>query len=201
MMRAEIEPGQLLETKRRARIDAQKLREQAHRRLGDSAGLSLARHELPVTPARGADVVSGFFSFTSEIPVLPLMAKLASVGWTTALPIVQGKNLPLIFRKWLPGEPTRPGIWDIPMPLETAPEVLPDVLLVPMLAFDGEGYRLGYGGGFYDRTLNLLRSLKPVQAIGIAYSDQQVAEVPHASHDEPVDWILTERGLRKPERT
>jgi 5-formyltetrahydrofolate cyclo-ligase len=199
-MRAEIDPGQLWETKRRARTAAQELREDAHRRHGPSAGLALARHGVPILPAEGADVVSGFFSFTTEIPVLPLMAKLASSGWTTALPIVQGKNLPLIFRKWFPGEPTIPGIWNIPMPPETAPEVVPDVLLVPMLAFDKRGYRLGYGGGFYDRTLNGLRTHKPIQAIGIAYSDQEVPEVPHGDHDEPMDWILTERGIRKPER-
>ena len=87
-----------------------------------------------------------------------------------------------------------PGMWDIPVPAETAPEVLPDVLLVPMLAFDAQGYRLGYGGGFYDRTLEKLRALKPVVAIGVAYAAQEVTEVPHGDHDQPLDLIMTEKG-------
>ena len=146
------------------------------------------------------NIVSGFFPFTTEISVLPLLAKLASEGWTTALPVVLGKNKPLKFRIWTPGEPTVLGIWDIPMPPETAAEVLPDVVLAPMLAFDKRGFRLGYGGGFYDRTLNLLRKLKPIEAIGISYAAQEIDEVPHSDHDEPLDWMLTERGIRKPER-
>src|SRR5947207_15918028 len=108
---------------------------------------------------------------------------------------------PLTFRAWAPGEPTGRGIWDIHIPLETAVEVDPDVLLVPMLAFDKRGYRLGYGGGFYDRTLRELRKLKPIEAIGISYAAQEIDEVPHGDHDEPLDWMLTERGIRKPERS
>jgi 5-formyltetrahydrofolate cyclo-ligase len=77
---------------------------------------------------------------------------------------------------------------------------LPDVLLVPMLAFDRRGYRLGYGGGFYDRTLAELRKLKPVVAIGVAYAEQEMDEVPVADYDEPLDWILTERGVIEPRR-
>jgi 5-formyltetrahydrofolate cyclo-ligase len=155
---------------------------------------------LPITPSDGISIVSGFFPFTTEISVLPLLAKLASEGWTTALPVVLGKNLPLKFRAWIPGEPTVSGIWDIPMPPDTAAEVLPDVVLVPMLAFDKRGFRLGYGGGFYDRTLNMLRKIKQIEAIGISYAAQEVAEVPHGDHDEPLDWMLTERGIRRPER-
>ena len=85
------------------------------------------------------------------------------------------------------------------MPLETAAEVVPDVLLVPMLAFDRRGYRLGYGGGFYDRTLAELRKLKPVTAIGVAYAEQEMDEVPIADYDEPLDWIMTERGVDRAE--
>jgi 5-formyltetrahydrofolate cyclo-ligase len=87
-----------------------------------------------------------------------------------------------------------PGIWNIPVPPETSPEVLPDVLLVPMLAFDRRGYRLGYGGGFYDRTLVKLRALKPVLAVGVAYAAQEVAEVLRAPYDQPLDYVMTEAG-------
>jgi 5-formyltetrahydrofolate cyclo-ligase len=90
-----------------------------------------------------------------------------------------------------------PGVWNIPVPPETSPELLPDVLLVPMLAFDRNGYRLGYGGGFYDRTLVKLRAIKPVVAIGVAYSAQEVPEVPRAPFDQPLDWIMTERETLK----
>jgi 5-formyltetrahydrofolate cyclo-ligase len=200
-MQAELTAGELAEVKRRARSAAQKERSEAHRCHGETAAFALAKHGLPFAPAPGMTIVSGFFPFTTEISVLPLLAKLASEGWTTALPVVLGKGRALKFRAWSPGEPTVAGVWDIPMPPETAAEVLPDVVLVPMLAFDRRGFRLGYGGGFYDRTLAELRKLKKIEAIGISYAAQEVPDVPHGSHDEPLDWILTERGIRRPERS
>ena len=129
---------------------------------------------------------------------MPLIARLAGEGWRTALPVVVGRNLPLVFRAWALGEPTMAGRWSIAMPLATAAEVEPDVLLVPMLAFDAAGFRLGYGGGFYDRTLAALRAVKPVIAVGVAFAAQEVAEVPRGRHDEPLDWILTEAGPKRP---
>jgi len=200
-MQAELSSGELSELKRRARAAAQKERSDAHRSYGETAAFALAQHGLPIVPGEGMNIVSGFFPFTTEISVLPLLAKLASEGWRTALPVVLGKNMPLKFRAWAPGEPTVAGVWDIPMPPETADEVLPDVVLVPMLAFDKRGFRLGYGGGFYDRTLAQLRKAKRIEAIGIAYAAQEVAEVPHGDHDEPLDWMLTERGILRPERS
>ncbi len=113
----------------------------------------------------------------------------------TCLPIVLGHGLPLEFRRWYPGEPTQPGMWKIPRPLPDAELVVPDVLLVPMLAFDRHGYRLGYGGGFYDRTLDQLRAKKNVIAIGVAYAGQEVDAVPRGPHDQPLDYVLTEQGL------
>jgi 5-formyltetrahydrofolate cyclo-ligase len=190
----------LLEMKRRCRTQANKARVEAHASAGEMAGLNLAQAGLPIERG-GNEIVSGFFPFKNEITVLPLLAKLASEGWTTSLPVVIGEGQALQFRAWMPGEPTRPGVWDIPVPLETASEVLPDVLLVPMLAFDRRGYRLGYGGGYYDRTLAALRILKSVTAIGIAYSGQEIGEVPRGAWDEPLDWIVTEKGAFQAERT
>ncbi|MGI9464381.1 MAG: 5-formyltetrahydrofolate cyclo-ligase, partial [Aestuariivirgaceae bacterium] len=89
----------------------------------------------------------------------------------------------------------------IPVPVSDAPQVDPDVLLVPLLAFDGDGYRLGYGGGFYDRTLEKLRSLKPIEAVGVAYAGQAVDTVVRGIEDQPVDWMLTEGGPMHPGRT
>ena len=192
--------GDLIDQKRRARTAANALRMQAHKTLGERAGLMLAQHELPIDRKDGSASVSGFYPYQAEINVLPLLARLVSEGWQTALPVVMAKGEPLTFRAWAPGEPTGRGIWDIHVPLETASELRPDVLLVPMLAFDRRGYRLGYGGGFYDRTLAELRKLKPVVAIGVAYAEQEMDEVPIASYDEPLDWILTERGVIEPKR-
>ena len=92
------------------------------------------------------------------------------------------------------GEPLVSGVWDIQIPPDTAAEVVPDVLLVPLLAFDLQGYRLGYGGGFYDRTLDKLRALKPVTAIGIGFAAQQVETVPHDHLDQRLDYVMTEKA-------
>lgn len=192
--------GDVLDLKRRARTAANAARAHAHKTLGDRAGLMLAQHELPITRQSERASLSGFYPYQAEINVLPLLARLVSEGWQTALPVVMAKGAPLTFRAWAPGEPTGRGIWDIHIPLETAAELQPDVLLVPMLAFDRRGYRLGYGGGFYDRTLAELRKLKPVTAIGVAYAEQEMAEVPVSEFDEPLDWILTERGVIEPKR-
>ena len=142
--------------------------------------------------------VSGFIPYLSEIDTRPLLKLLGAKGCTTCVPVVIENNAPLEFRTWAPGEPTVPGRWNIPVPEDGAPVVDPDYLLVPMLAYDLAGYRLGYGGGFYDRTLEKLRAMKPVVAIGVAYSAQQVDAVVRGDHDQPLDWILTEKGPLKP---
>ena len=165
--------------------------------MGAGAGSVLAARGLPVTRNSQHQIVSAFHPYLSEISTLELLVKLAAEGWTTALPVVVGKELPLKFRRWVPGDAMVSGLWDIQIPVETAPEVEPDVLLVPMLAFDRKGYRLGYGGGFYDRTLAKLRALKKITAIGVAYAGQEVDSVPHDAHDQPLDWIMTEQETFK----
>jgi 5-formyltetrahydrofolate cyclo-ligase len=183
--------------KRAARSAALKLRAGLHLKHKSNAPLVLARTGLEFTGFPPGSAVSGFFPFKSEIDTLPLLARLHSEGWITCLPIVRGERQPLIFRQWAPGEPTVPGIWDIPMPREDAAEVEPDVLLVPLLAFDGEGYRLGYGGGFYDRTLAALRQKKNIAAIGVGYSGQELNVVPRGVRDQRLDYIFTEAGPKK----
>jgi 5-formyltetrahydrofolate cyclo-ligase len=191
----------VIEFKREARASAVAKRALAHKALGDRGGLLLAQHEFPVQRGEGPLCVSGFYPYQEEISVLPLLARLLSEGWQTALPVVIAKGKPLIFRAWAPGEPTTRGVWDIHVPLATAASVVPDVLLVPLLGFDRRGYRLGYGGGFYDRTLAELRRMKKIAAIGVAYAEQEVDEVPIADYDEPLDWIMTERGVIEPKRS
>jgi 5-formyltetrahydrofolate cyclo-ligase len=180
-----------------ARKAAAKIRSAAHWLLKDDAPLVLAAQAFPVQPTARCKVVSAFFPYKSEIDTRPLLGRLAGDGWTTCLPIVIALGEPLIFRRWLPGQPTVPGMWDIPQPTDDSSEVEPDVLLVPMMAFDKAGFRLGYGGGFYDRTLELLRQKKRIIAIGVAYSAQQVDSVPHDSHDQALDYFLTEKGFSK----
>jgi 5-formyltetrahydrofolate cyclo-ligase len=184
------ETSQLVDIKKAARRQAAARRAAAHETLKDVAGLALAMRGLP--EGVSGRVVSGFMPYKSEITTMPLLNALRRQGWTTALPIVVAAEEPLIFRAWAPGEALVPGVWNIPIPGPAAPEVLPDVLLVPGLAFDRAGYRLGYGGGFYDRTLVKLRAIKPVAAVGVAYGAQLVDSVPRAAYDQPLDFIMTE---------
>jgi 5-formyltetrahydrofolate cyclo-ligase len=191
----------VIEFKRQARTFATAKRAKAHKALGDRGGLLLAQHEFPAARGDSYACVSGFYPYQDEISVLPLLARLVSEGWQTALPVVIAKGKPLIFRAWAPGEPTMRGVWDIHVPPETVAVTVPDVLLVPLLGFDRRGYRLGYGGGFYDRTLAELRRTKTITAIGVGYADQELDEVPIAEYDEPLDWIMTERGVIEPKRS
>jgi 5-formyltetrahydrofolate cyclo-ligase len=180
--------------KRQARTEAQRIRDTARKSVGESAALALAENALGFFAGTEPGVVSGFHPHMSEISVLPLLARLVSMGWTTCLPVVTGKGQPLVFRAWEPGDPLVRGLWDIKVPAAEAEEVVPGTLLVPMLAFDRQGHRLGYGGGFYDRTLEILRKTKPVTAIGVAYAAQEMDRVPHGAHDAVLDAILSEAG-------
>ena len=183
----------IAEIKKSARGAAAKRRAEAHAALKDEAGLALAARGLPDVLVNRRGIVSGFIPYKSEITTLPLMAALLRLGWHTALPVVIAPDTPLVFRAWSPGDRLEPGVWDIPVPLAAAPEVLPDLLLVPGLSFDRKGFRLGYGGGFYDRTLAKLRAVKPVTAIGVAYHAQIVDEVVRDAFDAPLDYVMTEQ--------
>jgi 5-formyltetrahydrofolate cyclo-ligase len=137
--------------------------------------------------------VSVFHPLRDEPDTLPLLTALAAEGFVTALPAVVGRGSPLTFRLWRPGEPTRPGAMSIREPLEEAPAVDPDLLFVPLACFDRLGNRIGYGAGFYDRTLARLRAMKPVHAAGVAYGVCEVAAVPYEAHDQTLDAVLTEQ--------
>lgn len=138
-------------------------------------------------------IVSGFFPIGSEIDPMPLMLQLRSLGHPLALPIVGEMGAPLIFRTWEPGDDMESGPYGIQEPRASAPKVTPALLLVPLLAFDRRGYRLGYGGGFYDRTLAQLNATGKPLAVGLAYAVQEVEAVPVADYDQPLNWIITER--------
>ena len=156
-----------------------------------AAAEAIAARAFPLVIAPGT-VVSGFMPLKSEISPLPLMRKLADGGARLALPVVARRGKPLIMRSWQWGEPLVPGVWDIREPRPEAPEVQPDILLVPLLAFDRSGHRIGYGAGYYDLTIAQLRASKPIAAIGIAFAAQEVETVPRTAFDAQLDLVLTE---------
>jgi 5-formyltetrahydrofolate cyclo-ligase len=144
-------------------------------------------------PERGA-IVSGFSSLPDEFRAWPLLRRLHREGYRLVLPVMQGKTKPLLFRAWAPGDAMDRRVWGIGEPKPDKPVLEPDILVVPLLAFDRQGWRLGYGGGFYDRTLAALRARKPIVAVGLAYDEQRLDAVPHLDYDQRLDWVLTPSG-------
>jgi 5-formyltetrahydrofolate cyclo-ligase len=156
------------------------------------AAFAVAARGLPVEVTPGT-VVSGFSPLKSEISPLPLLRRIADAGASLALPVVVGRGQPLIMRAWSFGAPLVSGVWGIREPPAEAPEVFPDILIVPLLAFDRRGHRIGYGAGYYDMTITRLRAIKPVTAIGVAFATQEIAAVPATPRDAALDVVLTER--------
>ena len=142
-----------------------------------------------------SDIIAGFWPMADEIDVRPLIAQLHEDGQWVALPVVVGSQEPLIFRTWEPGLALDDGGFGTSHPSPKQAEVRPRILLVPLLAFDAQGQRLGWGGGFYDRTIAKLRAQGPVITVGVAYQAQQVDSVPHMETDEPLDWMVTDQGV------
>jgi len=162
----------------------------------EQAAAALAEAGLSFLDLPGAATVSGYYPFGDELDCLPLLRRLIGEGHKIGLPVTR-KGQPLIFRAWTPGTRMARGAMGIPRPPDDAPEVTPSVLLVPLAAFDDRGYRVGYGGGFYDRTLAKLRAAGPATAVGVAFAAQRVDRVPNEPHDEPLDWILTPEGAHR----
>lgn len=159
-----------------------------------AAAETIAARGLPVAVTPGT-IVSGFMPMKTEINPLPLLRRLAGAGALLALPCIAGRGKPLIMRAWTIGDAFKEGQWGIREPLPEAPEVLPDIALVPLAAFDRAGQRIGYGAGYYDMTLASLRAKKKVVAIGIAFAVQEVPHVPATERDERLDFVLTEKEI------
>jgi 5-formyltetrahydrofolate cyclo-ligase len=139
-------------------------------------------------------IVSGFAPLPDEFCVWPLLRRLHGEGFRLALPAMQGKGKPLAFRAWTPGDAMDSGVWGIAEPKADKAALEPDILIVPLLAFDRRGWRLGYGGGYYDRTLKELRARKAIVAVGLAHDEQEVDAVPHLDYDQRLDWVLRPSG-------
>ena len=156
-----------------------------------AAAVAVAARGLPVAIAPGA-IVSAYSPIRSELDPAPLMRALASQGAWLALPAVLARGKALAFRAWSPGDRLMLGPLGILEPSPAAAEVIPDILLVPLAAFDRLGHRIGYGAGHYDFTLAHLRKVKPITAIGLAFAAQEIDAVPALQHDERLDYVLTE---------
>jgi 5-formyltetrahydrofolate cyclo-ligase len=165
------------------------LSEDERRAAADGLVASFEREQPFETPA----VVSGFWPIKDEIDIRPLMIELHNGGCQLALPVVQGRGKPLLFRAWRPGDPLEQGVFGTLQPTPKRETLEPDALIVPMLACDEGGWRLGYGGGFYDRTLLGLRGRKAVTAVGVGFTAQFIDSVPHGPDDQRLDWLLTDK--------
>ena len=157
---------------------------------------AIASHAVRLPLTRRTPVAS-YWPKGDEADPRALAKALANFGHPILLPRVMGKEAPLSFRLWQDGDETEMSALEVPEPLASAEEVVPAAVLVPMLAFDSSGTRLGYGGGYYDRTLAALRAQTRVIVIGIAYSGQEKPGLPLQPHDEKLDMVLTEKGLRR----
>ena len=159
-----------------------------------AAAATIAARPFPVKIEPGM-VVSGFSPMKSEINPIPLLRRLNDAGANLALPTIAGRGKPLTMRAWAFGEPLNSGQWGIREPFPDARAVEPDILIVPLAAFDRAGHRIGYGAGYYDMTINALRAKKPVVAIGIAFAAQEIPSVPATDRDARLDLVLTEHEI------
>ncbi|MDT7953736.1 MAG: 5-formyltetrahydrofolate cyclo-ligase [Acetobacteraceae bacterium] len=178
---------------KRAVLIERRLAMSASERAAHSEAITVAL--LQVLSSFPAALIGFFWPFKGEYDPRPLVRSLHAKGTGLALPVVVEKAKPLIFREWRPGMAMTNGVWNIPVPSMGEP-VAPDVLLVPMIGFDRQAFRLGYGGGYYDRTLGALRT-RP-RTVGIGFGLSQIATIYPQPHDIPMDLVVTEQGLFPP---
>ena len=182
--------------KNKLRALAKSRRDQLHQNQSADAGTLLAAFFLNNIPLPPGTVISGYMPIGSEIDPRPLMAELDQLGHKLALPITHGDS-PLTFRRWSPETVLSRSSFGTEEPPEIAPACVPDILLVPLFAFDKSGSRLGFGKGHFDRTLDALRAQKKILAVGIAYAGQEMDSIPQDQHDQKLDWIITEKKALK----
>lgn len=157
-----------------------------------AAAEAIAKRGLPIAIKHGA-VIAGYAPIRSEIDPVPLLRALAAQGARLALPAVMARGKSLAFRAWSPGDKLTLGPLGILEPSPAAAELVPDIVLVPLAAFDRAGHRVGYGAGHYDFTLAHLRKVKTIAAIGLAFAVQEIKAIPMQPHDVALDYVLTEK--------
>ena len=188
------EPSAISEQKSALRTAALALRDAMPPAERQAAAEAIAARAFPLEVKPGT-IVSGFSPMKTEINPIPLLRKLAEQGASLALPCIAGRGHPLIMRAWKFGDPFKAGQWGIREPMPDAPEVAPDIVIVPLACFDRAGHRIGYGAGYYDMTIHALRAKKRIVAIGIAFAAQEIPQVPATERDERLDLVLTEREV------
>jgi 5-formyltetrahydrofolate cyclo-ligase len=162
------------------------------------AAKAVADHFFRTVQLRPADVVAGYWRIKDEMDCQPILIRLMDSLQPVCLPVVLGDDQPLELRLWEQGTPLYEAGFGTLAPSELAPQVEPDVVIMPLLGFDSRGTRLGYGGGYYDRTLE--RLTRRPRLVGIAFAAQELDAIPHEPHDFPLDVIVTEQGARSFER-
>jgi 5-formyltetrahydrofolate cyclo-ligase len=186
----------LKRNKSELRKRALKARAMAHNQPLDCGHALITHFPDSLWPAINS-VVAGYSPIGSEIDPRPLMETFYCEQVRLALPVMRGDQEPLEFRQWRPGDDLVAGSFKVTEPADTSPVLQPNLVLTPLVAADRRGGRLGYGKGYYDRTICKLRATGPVIVIGLAYADQVFDRVPTGRHDQRMDWLITERGAYK----
>jgi 5-formyltetrahydrofolate cyclo-ligase len=159
-----------------------------------AAAKAAAQHFFDAVPLASSDIVAGYWKIKDEMDCQPILVRLMDSLQPVCLPVVLGDDQPLSLRLWEPHAPLYEAGFGTLAPAEFAPQVEPEIIIMPLLGFDSAGTRLGYGGGYYDRTL--VRLVKKPRLIGLAFAAQELASVPREPHDVPLDMVITERGAQ-----
>lgn len=179
-------------SKHQLRIDLRQRRDDYHKTHDVKAsGQAILDNLISAAIVPSTAIIGSYWPVKSEVDVRPLLSHFCDRGHVCALPVVETLKKPLLFRKWYPGNLLISGSYNILTPDETALPAIPTILLVPILGFDRYGHRLGHGEGYYDRTLESLRSHHSIIAIGIAFDCQEVDVIPRLDHDQPMNYIIT----------
>ncbi len=176
------------------RAAAHRKRAGIHANMRNEAAKAAAAHFFSGVDLAQGEIVAAYWPIRDELDCRPVLTRLMDSGQPVCLPVVLGDELPLELRLWGDGEPLYPSGFGTLAPADGAPIVEPDVILMPLLGFDREGTRLGYGGGYYDRTLASLG--KAPRLIGYAFALQEIEHIPHEPHDVPLSAVVTEAGYR-----
>ena len=176
------------------RIQAKQQRAKAFA-LNPRAGEQVCQQLLDSKKLKTNQIVAVYWPLGDELDPMPLLNRLHGLGHQTLLPVMLGAGKPLLFRKWESNDSLKIAQFGTYEPFEDKPVLKPDVILAPLLAFDRHGYRLGYGGGFYDRTIENLRQTESVSVFGVAYAAQEMNQVVRGPFDQPLDAVVTELGV------
>jgi 5-formyltetrahydrofolate cyclo-ligase len=181
-------------TKAALRIDAQAARAALNEQERAELAQLVAGHFFDQVQYGATDVIAAYWRIRDELDCQPILLRLMDSGQTVVLPAVQGADKPLDLRVWEEGSSLYEAGFGALAPSELAPRAEPDMILVPLLGFDARGTRLGYGGGYYDRTIAALP--RRPRLVGLAFACQEVPHVPREDHDVPLDAVVTENGVR-----